>query len=65
MLKIISLESNPNSQRDPSDYVLVVEALPYFGAHSPVGVDHITFKINLTGIQSIKFKHIKNEELLP
>lgn len=65
MIEIVELQTNPESIYGPADFILVVEAMPYFGAHDPVGKDRITFKINLDGIQSIEFKHIESGHIYP
>lgn len=63
MMELISIERT--SEIGPEGYLVTVEANPYLGAHNSVGTDHITFGINLYGIQFIEFKHIKSEELMP
>lgn len=63
MMEIISLERT--SDIGPQGYFITLEVNPYLGAHNSVGTDHTTFGITLEGIQSISFKHIKSEELMP
>lgn len=62
-MKLINLERT--SKVEPYGHTVTIESQPYLGPHDIIGTDHITFEITTNGIQSVEFKHIKSEELLP
>jgi len=46
-------------------YTIILEVQPFVGPHLSVGLDHITFKIDLGGVTVEKYEHLKNYELPP
>lgn len=46
-------------------YTVTLEATPYIAAHIDVGLDQIIFELNLDGVKSVTFNHLKSEKILP
>ncbi|MHB8065896.1 MAG: DUF3888 domain-containing protein [Ruminiclostridium sp.] len=46
-------------------YIISLEVSPYVGPHLSVGTDHITLRIDLSGVTIEKFEHIKSYPLPP
>ena len=63
--RIISITDNINNEDRDYRYTVVVEVLPYIGAHNPVGKDHVIISIDIAyGVKVWKFQHIESYEIV-
>lgn len=47
------------------NFLIKVETTPYIGAHNSVGIDHITFRLNVLGeVKFENFEHIESSNIL-
>lgn len=44
-------------------FSVVIEVTPVFGAHNPVGRDHLTFSITPSEVELLEFNHVEDVEL--
>lgn len=58
----LNIEKLPNSSYS---YIMQLEVSPFIGPHLTVGLDHITFKMDLNEIIIEKFEHIESHQLPP
>lgn len=55
--KFIDIKKNPQQNYS---YIVVLEVMPYIGAHITVGTDRITFLIEPDKVKVEKFEHLKS-----
>jgi len=56
----LSIIKNPEHNYS---YTIKLEVQPFVGPHLSVGLDHITLKIDLSGVNVERYEHLKNYEL--
>lgn len=60
-IKVLNID-RPNGYRTFM-FVMKLEVMPYTLAHIPIGVDHITIRVDTRNITVEKFEHIKSYEI--
>ena len=61
--KVLNIE-RPNGP-GTSLFIIKMRVIPYYGAHREVGIDHITFRIEVSNVIVEKFEHIKTFYIPP